>query len=172
MRSLVVGAVVAAILAWTNLAGATEVVVNQDRPCPGAGTPTSPYCSIQQGLMAAVPGTRIRIQRTRSAYAESVIASVPGTAMAPIIVEADDRSDPPTITGSFTLQNVGYWTIRNLLFDGAGATVPTSAIIVRGDPWVHDGSEVVGVTLIDNTFRNWGMGNRPPELDPENETVG
>jgi hypothetical protein len=136
----------------------TVLYVNRDNSCPGAGTSASPYCTIQSAVNTAKPGFDIRIRRSSSAYTESVSASTPGTANHRIVLEADNPSNPPVLTGQVTLNAAGYWTVQSLVFDGTGVSVPSPALDVRGGSWTAS-SDVMGDQVLKNTFRNWGTGN-------------
>jgi fibronectin type III domain protein len=161
-----VSAMSANVSATTSTANVAVVYVNKDKPCPGIGNSASPYCSIQNALDVALPGFDIRIRKASSPYNESDFASRSGTAANPIVLEADDPSHPPIISGSsasIRLKQVNYWTVQNLVFDGTGVSVPSTALDVRGDVWfTGGGSDVVGIKILNNTFRNWGASNPPP----------
>jgi hypothetical protein len=155
----------ACLLVATRAAAAhiAVVYVNKDNRCPGAGTSINPYCSIQTALKVALPGFDIRIRKASTPYNESDSAITSGTATYPIVLEADDPSNPPILSGSsaqITLNAVNYWTVQNLVFDGTGVSVPATALQLRGASWTAP-SDTVGNKVLNSTFKNWGAGNTP-----------
>jgi hypothetical protein len=149
----------------TPSAAATTTYVNNINTCPGAGTSTDPYCTIQQALNVAIAGTDIRIENSSVAYNENDYTTSSGTSTQPIVIEADDPTNPPNwyyigngqtyVTGGsgtgaalHIANGNSYWIVRNLLFDGTGVWTGFAAI------WAE--SNNVGIRILNNIFKHWG----------------
>jgi hypothetical protein len=149
----------------TPVPGITDrIYVNNHNSCPGTGSATNQYCSIQNALNVARPGTDIRIQNTGTTYNEADTLSVSGTTTNPIVIESDDHTSPPTLTNSVSLGNnsyqlglsdTSYVTIQNLKWDGTGLNVAPNAIHV----FTNNAANVVGLNILNNTINNWGASN-------------
>jgi hypothetical protein len=148
------------------LANATVYYVNKDNACPGAGTSTAPYCSIQNAFNVAVAGDDIRIRHSTMPYDEHVVAQSSGTSGNPIVVESDDPSNQAVVrytgngavAGAIQVLDKSYWTIQNLTFDGTGVFTSTMAVWVglsNTARWTT-GPDLTGIKILNNTFKNWG----------------
>jgi hypothetical protein len=139
-------------------AEAAIIYVDKSNACPGTGTATSPYCSLQNAFNAVNPGDTIRIRNAATPYDQNAVANRSGTATSPITVEPDVGHNPVLrYTGSgvqaaaIQLEDVDYWTVRNLTFDGSGTYTSQYAIWIRANT-----RNVTGNSIIGNTVLNWG----------------
>jgi hypothetical protein len=145
-------------LAFFTPAEAAIIYVDKGKSCPGTGTSTAPFCSIQGAFNAVKPGDVIRIRSSSSPYDESAIAKRSGTASAPITVEPD-IGHRPTLrysgrnaqTGVIEIRDADYWRIRGLTFDGKGIQTSRHAIIL-----LAFSRNITGHQIVNNKFLNWG----------------
>lgn len=168
-------------LGWRIIGSATSsggggalrtVYVNNTASCPGTGTASAQYCTIQNALTNALAGDDIRIQKTGTNYNENNSLTVSGTAAHPITIEADNPSNQPILTNTvntadgsiqMALNAVNYITVQNLKWDGTGLNVAMVALEVI------DGSiSPVGIQVLNNTFTNWGASNTTVDYGGEN----
>jgi hypothetical protein len=138
--------------------------VNKSKPCPGSGTSSSPYCSIQNALNAATPGTDIRIQNSGTSYNETDTLATSGTVSNPIIIESDDPANPPTLTNTGSTGTQSYQLelngtsnviVQHLKWDGTGADVAQTAVQLE----CSAGTNPSGIQILNNTFTNWAASN-------------
>jgi hypothetical protein len=135
------------------------IYVDKDSACPENGSSATPFCSITNAMNVAVAGDTIRIRDSATPYDEQVFAKNSGMASSPIILEPDVGHHPIlpcSITNSsygiVNIENVDYWTIRNLTFDAPGlATSCKDAIRVAART-----RDTTGVVVDGNTFNMWG----------------
>ena len=154
---------IALVFLTASLANATVRYVNNNSPCPGNGTSSSPYCNIQNAFNVAVAGDDIRIQFGTGVYDQQATTVSAGTSTSPIIVESDNAAQQPILrfTGNGSnnamlhINGHSYWTLQNLTFDGSGVFTSAFAVWVSGPSWTT-GPDTVGVKILSNTFRNWG----------------
>jgi parallel beta-helix repeat protein len=156
-------AIMLSLIFLTGIVGATIteaaiLYVDKDSPCPGAGTTGVPYCSIQNAFNAVDPGDTIRIRNAASPYDQNAIARRSGTASSPIILEPDSGHNPIIrFTGkgfqaaAIQLQDVDYWIVRNLTFNGTNTYSSRYALWIRVVNRNVTGNQVTG-----NSFLNWG----------------
>jgi hypothetical protein len=154
----------------TPVPGITNTIyVNNHTSCPGTGSATNQYCSIQNALNVAGPGSDIRIQNTGTVYNESDTITTSGTAANPITIESDNHASPPTLTRTTTdgaiastivgnaqlyLKGTSYITVQNLKWDGTNRNVAMTAIFLY-----DNGKAPTGVVVQNDTFTNWGSYN-------------
>jgi hypothetical protein len=158
MWNLIFGIVLTSGVVVIVPAQAATIYVDKDISCPGGGTSTNPYCSIQNAFNVVNAGDTIRIRDSATPYDQNAVTTRSGTAGSPITLEPDTGHNP-TIrytgngaqNGAIEIRNADYWTVRNLTFDGAG--VYTSAFALWFQAATRD---VVGIQVIGNTFKNWG----------------
>ncbi len=123
--------------------------------CNGTGTEEDPYDNLYCAFESPIaPGERILLRDAAVAYdgeSRPGIAMSNGTAAAPIVIEAAPGHSP-RLTGTITLDDISYWTIRGLVFvgDGCPAEPTAAAINVRST-----GSSITGIVIADNTFIDW-----------------
>jgi hypothetical protein len=139
-------------------AEAAIIYVDKDKSCPGSGTSSSPYCTIQGAFNVARPGDVIRIRDAATPYDESAVATRSGTASAPITIEPDVGHHPKlrysgrnAQAGVIEIRNADYWQIRRLNFDGSGTQTSRHAVLLHA--YTRD---ITGHRITQNTFRNWG----------------
>ena len=70
-------------------AHATILYVNKDNSCPGTGTTSNPYCSIQNAFNAVAAGDSIRIRGAGTPYDEAAVLTRSGTSGNQIVIEPD-----------------------------------------------------------------------------------
>src|SRR5205823_12894443 len=108
----------------------------------------------------------IRIRYGTGTYDESVTATVTGRSGSPITIQSDKagnqaiwRYSVSTHAAALKLDEVNYWIVRNLTFDGTGVVTSSYALWVNGAPWFDGGSaDITGIQILNNTFRNWARG--------------
>jgi Right handed beta helix region len=156
--TLAAGLIALFSLSWLSTVEAAITYVDKGSPCPGTGTSTSPYCSIQRAFSAATAGTTIRIRNSSNPYDENAVATISGTATSPIIVEPDVGHNPKlrftgnnAQTGAIEIRDADYWQIRGLTFDGSGIQTSRYAIYVYANT-----RDVMGHQIVNNIFQNWG----------------
>ena len=141
-------------------AHAAMIYVDRDHPCPGTGSSASPYCTIQRAFEHPPlgPGDVIRIRESATPYDERATLGVSGLEGNPVIIEPD-AGHAPVIrytgngarAGAIEITNQSHITVRNLTFDGTGVQTSDEAIRV-----IANNTDVTGITISKNTFRNWG----------------
>jgi parallel beta-helix repeat protein len=144
---------------FLNTGQAATIYVDKDNPCPGSGTSSSPYCSIQTAFNNVSAGDQILIRDASSAYDENAILTTSGTSSTPIIITKDTGHNPNITyagagaqTGAIVLKNVSNVTIRDLRFDGVGVQTSRNAINIANTA----GSPMVGIKITGITCSNWG----------------
>jgi hypothetical protein len=152
------GSFIFASLVYTGEVQAVIIYVDKDNSCPGSGTSSNPYCTIQRAFNVVRPGDTVRIRQSASPYNERAVATRSGTSTAPIIVEAD-AGNSPTLRltqrnaqqGAIEIRDASYWQIRGLTFDGRGTQTSRHAILL----YAHS-RDMTGHQIARNTFRYWG----------------
>jgi hypothetical protein len=140
------------------VADAAILYVDNTRGCPGAGSSSTPYCSIQNALNAVQAGDTIRIRTGTGVYNETAsVSGKNGTAANPITVEPDSGASfvirntaAGVFTASIKVKESDYWTFRNLTFDAAGVNPSMVALHVQCET-----RNCTGIVIEGNTFRNW-----------------
>ena len=162
---------------WAN---SSTLYVNKDNACPGTGTTTDPYCSIQNALNVAVAGDDIRIRKASTPYDQNARAQSSGTSASPITIESDDPTNQAIIryTGNgataaaIQILDKSYWTVQNLTFDGTGVFTSTMALwvgLTDTARWTN-GPDLTGIRILNNTFKNWG-GSEAQESGMANQSA-
>ncbi len=146
-------------LHWTTAeVEAVIFYVDKDRSCPGSGSSSNPYCSIQRAFDVARAGDTIRIRDAATPYDEKAVATRSGSSTAPIIVEPD-YGHHPTLrysgrnaqAGVIEIRDADYWQIRGLNFDGRGSQTSRYAVLLYAKS-----RDITGHQVSKNTFRYWG----------------
>jgi hypothetical protein len=140
--------------------------VDGDARCPGDGSDGAPFCTVQGAFdnAALAPGDEILLRTAAVPYEGARIGdngappAVSGTAEQPIVMRPDDGHSP-VLAGALAIHHCAYWTVRGLVFHGAGDDSPLFAIEVFTDGVV---GEVHGIVVEDNTILGFGDA---PELD-------
>lgn len=148
-----------ALLVASPLLGA-DIYVDNHMPCPGSGTSSTPYCSIQNAFNATLnPGDKILI-RNGTYNENAVLNNKNGTSSNPISV-GPYPGENPTLTyignGSqkavIQLVDSSFITVQNLRFIGTGVWTSWSAV------WAYttgNHGDVQGITVTGCTFKDWG----------------
>jgi parallel beta-helix repeat protein len=145
-------------LSWLNPVEAAIIYVDKDSSCPGSGSSTSPYCSIQRAFNIVRPGDVVRIRQSATPYNERAVGTTSGTVSSPITVEAD-VGHKPTLrysatsaqTGTIEIRDADYWYIKGLTFDGSGIQTSKYAVLLYANS-----RDITGHRVVQNTFRRWG----------------
>jgi parallel beta-helix repeat protein len=145
-------------LSCTATVHAAVIYVENDKPCPGSGILSSPYCTIQGAFNVAHPGDVIRIRDAGVPYDERAVATTSGTASAPITVEPDVGHHPTlrysgrnAQAGVIEIKDADYWQIRGLTFDGSDTQTSRYAVLLYAYS-----RNITGHKITNNTFRYWG----------------
>jgi hypothetical protein len=165
------GTLVLLVFAPNASAARTYYVDNSRRCARQTGSTRHPFCTIGNAVAAAAAGDDIRIRYGTGTYDESVTATVTGRSGSPITIESDNagnqaiwRYSVSTQAAALKLDEVNYWTVRNLTFDGTGVVTSSYALWVNGAPWFDGGSaDITGIQILNNTFRNWARGTHVGE---------
>jgi parallel beta-helix repeat protein len=144
---------------WLTASQAASIYVDKDNPCPGSGTSSSPYCSIQMAFNAVAAGDQILIRDAASAYNENAILRTSGTASSPITIRPDSGHNPNitlvsprALTGAIELKNVSHVNIAGLRFDGAGMQTSRYALSLS----YTSGPAMTGIVIDGIQCLNWG----------------
>lgn len=108
MRNLRLQAALALVLGLGLGSGAEATVYEVDAgaPCPGAGTPAAPFCTIGQGAAVAVPGDTVNV--APGGYREQVTPPASGAAGLPITYRASGPG--ARVLGTDSLSSPGLWS--------------------------------------------------------------
>jgi parallel beta-helix repeat protein len=144
---------------WLTVSHATTIYVDKDKPCPGSGTTSSPYCSIQLAFNTVSAGDQILIRDATTAYNENAILTKSGTPGSPITVKPDSGHNPNitrvaggNASGAIQIQNASHVTITGLRFDGAGRQTSRYAIFLK----YTSGPAMTGITIDNVQCLDWG----------------
>jgi hypothetical protein len=140
-------------------AEAVILYVDKDnKSCPGSGSSSTPYCTIQAAFNVARPGDVIRIRNAATPYDEKAVTTRSGTASAPITVEPDVGHLPRlrysarnAQAGVIEIKDADYWQIRGLTFDGNGTQTSMHAVVLQAFS-----RSITGNRIVQNAFLNWG----------------
>jgi parallel beta-helix repeat protein len=145
-------------LSWINPVEAAVIYVDKDSSCPGSGSSSFPYCSIQRALDVVRPGDVVRIRDSANPYDERAVAIRSGTSSAPITIEPDVGHNPRlrysgrnAQTGVIEIRDADYWYIRGLTFDGSGIQTSRYAVLL----YAHS-RDITGHKIAKNAFFHWG----------------
>src|SRR5262245_51309763 len=127
--------------------GAANIYVDNRVNCPGTGTSTNPYCSIQNAFNVVNAGDHIKIRTGTGDYTETPKLTRSGRAGSLIVIESDSGNSP-NIYGNSSQAGMtisaSYVSIQNLKFD-AGSNWSRYGIIVT--PVGSSGPDVTNVTI-------------------------
>jgi hypothetical protein len=158
--NIITGCLLVMGLLSTAAVQAAILYVDNTRSCPGSGTTTAPYCSIQNAFNVVNAGDTIRIRTGTGIYDQSALVSNrSGTQANPVILEPDTgasfivrNSNGGTRQKAIEIRDSDYWIVRNLTFDGAAVNTSTNAALKIA----AEGRDTTGAQVIGNTFKNWG----------------
>ena len=150
---------------WLIPGHAATIYVDKDNPCPGSGTTTNPYCSIQTAFNKVSAGDQILIRDAASAYNENAILTTSGTSSSPIKIRPDSGHNPRitfvsagAVTGAIELKNVSHVHVTGLRFDGAGLQTSRYAVSIR----YTSGPAMTGILVDSIECLNWGGSGSVP----------
>ena len=151
-RLLIVGAAalgIAVLPATQALAATTLYVDNTNASCSnsGAGTQTTPFCTIGAAAAKAVAGTTVQV--VAGTYAEMVSVSGSGTATAPVVFTAGPGVTVTGGTNGFKISSKAYVTIAGFTVtrtSGVGILVSSSShITIDGNDVSYAGQPLSGL---------------------------
>jgi parallel beta-helix repeat protein len=110
-----------------SLSIAADIHVDDDAcPASGTGTPTDPYCSIDDAISAAVSGDRVLVHP--GTYAERIIMKTG------VDVEAAEAEKPvirPSIRTLVKFEDANDCTLDGFLLDASGSSIRRAIIIIQ-----------------------------------------
>jgi hypothetical protein len=157
MKTFILGFLLSALFVAVPV-NAGVLYVDNTKSCPGNGSSSTPYCSIQNAINNVNAGDNIRIRTGTGVYSETAaVSGKNGTSGSPIIIEPDTganfvirNTSSGSATASIQLKESDYWTFRNLTFDANGVTPSLYALKVQCET-----KDCVGIVVQNNSFKNW-----------------
>jgi len=155
------------MLACTGLARASDIYVDRDNACPGLGSASSPFCSIQNAfnLSTLGCGDHIRIMSSTGEYSGQATLTKSGCDGNPIVIEPSPGHVPilcngnlGNFQGSINLANNNNVTIQGLTFACTGKTTSHFALSMIN---TTSATNSRNITIQGNTFTNWGTSSGP-----------
>jgi hypothetical protein len=155
MMSYILGFLLSALFVTVPV-NAAILYVDNTKSCPGNGSSSTPYCSIQNAFNNVVAGDTIRIRTGTGIYDQTATAdNKDGTSTSPITLEPDTgasfkirNSGNGSLSTAILIKDSDYWIVRNLKFDDTGI-IPG----VWGQLKIQASSQTAtGTQVLNNTF--------------------